>query len=49
MGDLLNELRRLNHKKAKTIVTKGAPKELRDASTSPWVHDFLNRQEHKNK
>ncbi|MBU8902698.1 MAG: ATP-binding cassette domain-containing protein [Victivallales bacterium] len=33
-------------KKAKTVVAEGNPKELRDTSTSPWVHDFLNRQEH---
>lgn len=34
-------------KKAKTVVAEGDPKELRDKSDSPWVHDFLNRQEHK--
>ncbi len=33
-------------KKAKTVVAEGDPKELRETSTSPWVHDFLNRQEH---
>jgi len=33
-------------KKVKTIVAEGDPKELRAKSTSPWVHDFLNRQEH---
>ena len=33
-------------KKEKTIVAEGDPKELRDNSASPWVHDFLNREEH---
>jgi len=33
-------------KKAKTIVAEGDPKVLRDTSTSQWVHDFLNREEH---
>ena len=33
-------------KKTKTIVAEGNPKELRENSTSSWVHDFLNRKEH---
>ncbi len=33
-------------KDAKTMVAEGDPKELREKSTSSWVHDFLNRQEH---
>lgn len=36
-------------KKTKTIVAEGNPEELRKNSTSRWVHDFLNRQEHNNK
>jgi len=36
-------------KNAKTMVAEGNPKELREKSTLPWVHDFLNRQEHNNK
>ena len=36
-------------KNAKTMVAEGNPEELRKKSDSPWVHDFLNRQEHNNK
>jgi phospholipid/cholesterol/gamma-HCH transport system ATP-binding protein len=35
-------------KKVKTIVAEGDAKELREKSELPWVHDFLNRQEHNN-
>ena len=32
-------------KAAKTIVAEGDPKVLRDKNTSPWVNNFLNRQD----
>ena len=35
-------------KEAKTIVAEGKPEELRDANSSLWVHDFLNRQKPSN-
>ena len=34
-------------KTTKTIAAEGDPRKLRDKSHSLWVHDFLNRQEHK--